>query len=51
MGIFKQYVIYVSMKNNKPLIIIGGAGHGCVIEACVNDNRNRFGDFERRMPE
>lgn len=34
------------MKKNKPLIIIGGAGHGCVIEACVNDNRNRFGDFE-----
>lgn len=31
---------------NKPLIIIGGAGHGCVIEACVNDNRNRFGDLE-----
>lgn len=20
---------------NKPLIIIGGSGHGCVIEACV----------------
>lgn len=31
---------------NKPLIIIGGSGHGCVIEACVNDNRNRFGDLE-----
>lgn len=31
---------------NKPLIIIGGAGHGCVIKACVNDNRNRFHDFE-----
>lgn len=31
---------------NKPLIIIGGAGHGCVIEACVNDNRNRYNDFE-----
>ena len=30
----------------KPLIIIGGAGHGCVIEACVNDNRNRFNDYE-----
>ena len=31
---------------NKPLIIIGGSGHGCVIEACVNDNRRRFNDFE-----
>lgn len=31
---------------NKPLIIIGGAGHGCVIEACVNDNRSRFNDLE-----
>lgn len=31
---------------NKPLVIIGGAGHGCIIEACVNDNRNRFSDFE-----
>lgn len=31
---------------NKPLIIIGGAGHGCVIEACVNDNRNRYHDYE-----
>ncbi len=30
---------------NKPLIIIGGSGHGCVIEACINDNR-RHGDFE-----
>ena len=34
------------MKTNKPLIIIGGSGHGSVIEACVNDNRNRYGDFE-----
>lgn len=33
-------------KINKPLIIIGGAGHGSVIEACVNDNRKRFGDLE-----
>lgn len=24
---------------NKPLIIIGGTGHGCVIEACLKDNR------------
>lgn len=31
---------------NKPLVIIGGFGHGCVIEACVNDNRTRFNDFE-----
>ena len=31
---------------NKPLIIIGGAGHGCVIEACVNDNRRRYNDLE-----
>ena len=31
---------------NKPVIIIGGSGHGCVIEACINDNRNRFHDFE-----
>ena len=30
---------------NKPLIIIGGPGHGSVIEACVNDNR-KHGDFE-----
>lgn len=35
-----------SVVQNKPLIIIGGAGHGCVIEACVNDNRNRFHDYE-----
>ena len=34
------------MRYNKPLVIIGGAGHGCVIEACVNDNRNRYGDTE-----
>lgn len=31
---------------NKPVIIIGGPGHGCVIEACINDNRNRYNDFE-----
>lgn len=36
----------MSNNINKPLIIIGGAGHGCVIEACVNDNRNRFSDYE-----
>lgn len=34
------------MGNNKPLIIIGGSGHGSIIEACINDNRNRFRDFE-----
>ena len=27
------------MSNNKPLIIIGGTGHGSVIEACIKDNR------------
>lgn len=30
---------------NKPLIIIGGSGHGCVIEACIKDNR-KHGDYE-----
>lgn len=25
--------------DNKPLIIIGGSGHGSVIEACIKDNR------------
>ena len=33
-------------SQNKPVIIIGGSGHGCVIEACINDNRSRFNDFE-----
>lgn len=32
--------------NNKPLIIIGGAGHGSVIEACLKDNRKRYNDTE-----
>lgn len=36
----------MSDNTNKPLIIIGGAGHGCIIEACVRDNRNRFSNFE-----
>lgn len=27
------------MDKNKPLIIVGGAGHGSVIEACIKDNR------------
>ncbi len=31
---------------NKPLIIIGGSGHGCLIEACVKDNRKRYNDLE-----
>lgn len=34
------------MTINKPLIIIGGAGHGSIIEACVNDNRSRYNDLE-----
>lgn len=33
-------------KINKPVIIIGGSGHGCIIEACIKDNRNRFNDLE-----
>lgn len=31
---------------NKPLIIIGGSGHGSVIGACIKDNRKRYGDLE-----
>lgn len=31
---------------NKPVIIIGGTGHGCIIEACIKDNRQRYNDFE-----
>lgn len=31
---------------NKPLLIIGGAGHGSVIADCINDNRTKFGDQE-----
>ena len=31
---------------NKPLIIIGGFGHGSVIKACVKDNRKRYNDLE-----
>ena len=34
------------MSTNKEVIIIGGAGHGSVIAACINDNRRRFEDFE-----
>ncbi len=31
---------------NKPVVIIGGSGHGCVIEACIKDNRNKYNDLE-----
>lgn len=31
---------------NKQVIIIGGEGNGGVIAACIDDNRNRFQDFE-----
>lgn len=31
---------------NKKVIIIGGEGNGGVIAACIEDNRNRYGDFE-----
>lgn len=33
-------------KINKPVVIIGGAGHGCVMESCIKDNRRRYNDFE-----
>lgn len=36
----------INSSINKPLIIIGGSGHGSVIAACVNDNRLRFSDLE-----
>lgn len=36
----------MNKRINKPVIIIGGSGHGCVIEACIKDNRNRYNDFE-----
>lgn len=36
----------MSNQLNKPLVIIGGSGHGSIIEACVNDNRARFSNFE-----
>lgn len=28
----------MATNNKKPLIIIGGSGHGCVIEACIKSN-------------
>ena len=31
---------------SKPLVIIGGEGHGSVIEACISNNRKRYGDDE-----
>ena len=32
--------------NSKKVVIIGGEGNGGVIASCIEDNRNRFGDFE-----
>lgn len=40
------YSLEMNKQINKPLIIIGGSGHGSVIEACVNDNRDRFSNYE-----
>lgn len=34
---------------NKKVIIIGGEGNGGVIAACIEDNRNRFGDLEWKV--
>ncbi len=31
---------------DKPLVIIGGAGHGSVIASCIKDNRDRYQDYE-----
>lgn len=31
---------------SKKVIIIGGEGNGGVIASCIEDNRNRFGDYE-----
>ena len=31
---------------NKKVIIIGGEGNGGVIASCIEDNRNRFNDYE-----
>ena len=31
---------------SKKVIIVGGEGNGGVIAACIEDNRNRFGDLE-----
>lgn len=33
------------IERNKPLIIIGGSGHGSIIASCINDNRSQ-GDLE-----
>jgi sugar O-acyltransferase (sialic acid O-acetyltransferase NeuD family) len=34
------------MQTNKPLLIIGGSGHGSMIASCIEDNRSRFNDLE-----
>lgn len=31
---------------NKKVLIIGGEGNGGVIASCIEDNRNRYGDYE-----
>lgn len=31
---------------SKKIVIIGGEGNGGVISSCIEDNRNRFNDFE-----
>lgn len=36
-------------KINKPLLIIGGEGHGSVISSCIEDNRNRYNDLEWKV--
>jgi len=34
---------------NKKVIIIGGEGNGGVIASCIEDNRERFNDFEWKL--
>lgn len=34
---------------DKEVIIIGGEGNGGVVAACIEDNRNRFQDFEWKV--
>lgn len=36
----------MSNEINKPVVIIGGSGHGCIIEACIKDNRSKYNDLE-----
>ena len=31
---------------SKKLLIVGGEGNGGVVASCVEDNRNRFHDYE-----